>query len=310
MNEERVEREDQAIFLALEMSSARRSQVEGDDAVETMVRLYTETLGMLPQALEPIPPSAALKGRLLMSAAGDETQEIKNPLAQRVLNAGVTAPAPAPAPKPRQRPTTAGLAPGAVATGMGAGRRSRWPLRLAAVAAVGLLGLSGWLGWQMQEQSGELARLRTEARQAKGHTAELAGLREQVRTLESNLALASSPSVLVWPLRAAANAPAGLSSLATRAVLYVANDHQHWYFTARGLKESPGGQEYQLWFIANGRPMSGGTFALKSGETAHLSSATMPAGTTAVSVTLERKGGSVLPSGPQVLVGDQMQQIL
>lgn len=307
MNEDRVEREDQAILLALEMSSARRPQIEGDDAVETMVRLYTETLGMLAHALEPMAPSPGLKGRLLMTAAGDETQEVKSLAAQRALGGGVLAPAA----KPRQRPTTSGLQPGAVAAGLGAaGRRSRWPLRLAAVVSFGLLGLAGWLGWQVQEQSGQLAGLRAEARQAKEHSAELIRLREAVKTLESDVALASSPSVLVCSLRAAEHAPAGSSSLATRAVLYVANDHQHWYFTARGLKESPSGQEYQLWFIANGRPMSGGTFSLKPGEAAHLSSATMPAGTTAVSVTLERKGGSVLPSGPQVLVGDQMQQIL
>ena len=93
-------------------------------------------------------------------------------------------------------------------------------------------------------------------------------------------------------------------------MLYVATDHQHWLFTARGLKESPKGEDYQLWFVANGRPVSGGTFSLKSGEVAHLSSTTMPAGTTAVSVTLEHQGGSVLPAGPQVLFGDQMQQIL
>lgn len=48
---------------------------------------------------------------------------------------------------------------------------------------------------------------------------------------------------------------------------------------------------------------------MKPGEAAHLSSATMPAETSAVSITLEHKGGSVLPSGPQVLFGDQMQQI-
>ena len=61
--------------------------------------------------------------------------------------------------------------------------------------------------------------------------------------------------------------------------------------------------------VANGRPISGGTFSMKPGEAAHMSSATMPADTTAVSITLERKGGAVLPSGPQVLFGDQMQQV-
>jgi hypothetical protein len=178
---------------------------------------------------------------------------------------------------------------------------------MAATLAVAALGLSGWLGYQMQEQNGELARLRTEAAQAKGRDAELTRLREEVKSFESNVALVSSPSVLVCPLRAADGSTA--APLGARAVLFVAADHQHWYFTARGLKESPAGQEYQLWFMAGGRPVSGGTFAMKAGEPAHLGSTTMPAGTTAVSITLERRGGAVLPSGPQVLLGDQMQQI-
>jgi anti-sigma-K factor RskA len=36
----------------------------------------------------------------------------------------------------------------------------------------------------------------------------------------------------------------------------------------------------------------------------------MPRGTRAVVVTLEPAGGSPQPSGPQVLAGDQMQELL
>src|SRR5207237_3659830 len=106
-----------------------------------------------------------------------------------------------------------------------------------ATLAVAALGLAGWLGWQVQEQSGELARLRTEARQAKARDAELVQLREEVKGFESNVALVSSPSVLVCPLRPALGTTA--APLGSRAVLYVAADHQHWYFTARGLRERP-----------------------------------------------------------------------
>ncbi|MEO8502857.1 MAG: anti-sigma factor [Acidobacteriota bacterium] len=309
MSEERVEREDQAIMLALEMgagkATAPAARGTGDEAVETMVRLYTEALGMMPHALDPIAPSAGLKGRLMLAAAGDETQEVKSSLVQRSMTAALQVPPP-PATKSRQRPPTQPVASPASITR----QASRWPLRLAATLAVGLLGLSGWLAWQVQEQNGEIARLRTEARQAKEAGQELVRMREAMRSLEGNVALASSASVLVCPLRTAVGAPSGLSTVGMRAVLYVATDHQHWFFTARGLKESPKGQDYQLWFVANGRPVSGGTFSLKPGEVAHLSSATMPAGTTAVSVTLEHQGGSVLPAGPQVLYGDQMQQVL
>ena len=334
MSDERLQSEDQAILLALEMApqaALKQPQepgraAEGEEASETLSRLYLEALGMMPFALEPLTPSAGLKGRVLMTAAGDETQEVRRPVLSPPVRPASSTPVPpiprvAPErptpPRPRPLPTSADVAasvapapslPYRPAAAAGArSRPSRWPFRLAATLAVAALGLSGWLGWQVEEQNGELARLRTEARQAKDRDAELVRLRQEIKSFEGSVALVSSPSVLVCPLRAALGTTA--APLGARAVLYVAADHQHWYFTARGLQESPAGQEYQIWFVADGRPVSGGTFSMKPGEAAHVSSETMPAGTTAISITLERKGGAVIPTGPQVLLGDQMQQI-
>ena len=344
MSDERLQSEDQAILLALEMAPQAALKVppeqgraaEGEDATETLSRLYLEALGMMPFALEPLTPSAGLKGRMLMTAAGDETQEVRRPVLSPPVRQAASTPPPsiestrpgvaeAPLPRaaperptsPRPRPTSAEIAPSVApaasvpyrpsAGAEARSRPSRWPFRLAATLAVAALGLSGWLGWQVEEQSGELARLRTEARQAQVREAELVQLRQEVKAFESSVALVSSPLVLVCPLRPAVGTTA--APLGARAVLYVAADHQHWYFTARGLQESPAGQEYQIWFVADGRPVSGGTFSMKPGEAAHVSSETMPTGTTAISITLERKGGAVIPTGPQVLLGDQMQQI-
>ena len=345
MSDERLQSEDQAILLALEMApqavlklpSEQGSAAEGEDATETLSRLYLEALGMMPFALEPLTPSAGLKGRMLMTAAGDETQEVRRPVLSPPVRPATSAPAPPawtetrpgvaetprlaperPAPpRPRPLPPSVDVPPAVApaasqpyrpnAGGGPRARPSRWPFRLAATLAVAALGLSGWLGWQVEEQSGELARLRTEARQAKDRDAELVRLRQEVKSFEGSAALVSSPSVLVCPLRPALGTTA--APLGARAVLYVAADHQHWYFTARGLQESPAGQEYQIWFMAGGRPVSGGTFSMKPGEAAHVSSETMPTGTTAISITLERQGGAVIPTGPQILLGDQMQQI-
>jgi anti-sigma-K factor RskA len=93
-------------------------------------------------------------------------------------------------------------------------------------------------------------------------------------------------------------------------MLFVAADHQHWMFAVEGLAPAPDLQEYQLWFLVGERPVSGGTFRVETGRRVELSSPTMPAGTTAVAITLEPRGGMPRPTGPQVLFGDRLIEVL
>jgi hypothetical protein len=299
VNDDRTDREDSAILVALEDANGSPRTLAGDQGGEAAVRLYTETLGLLACALEPVAPPPAMRGRVMLLATGDETLEV-TPAIPPLMP-------PRPVAPPAQRAAPAPVV--ATARPLPTRSASRWPLRLAAVLAVGLLGLSGWLTLQMQEQSGELARLRAEAQQAKARETESVKLREEVKALRGNFSLITSPAVSVCTLRAAPNAPN--PQPAARGVLYVAADHQHWYLSLRGLRESSAGQQYQLWFLAaDGRAVSGGAFNAQPGQVVELSSASMPAGTSGVSVTVERQGGSVIPTGPQVLIGDQVWQVL
>jgi anti-sigma-K factor RskA len=66
-------------------------------------------------------------------------------------------------------------------------------------------------------------------------------------------------------------------------------------FVARGLEAAPEGRTYQLWFIDEGGPESGGTFEVEDGF-ATLASDRSLEGVVAVAVTLEPAGGSRRPT--------------
>jgi hypothetical protein len=286
------DREDVVIELALERLGAAdplapRAPVSGaagqaapqDEEEETLLRLHVETLGSLPYALDPVPAPAAVKGRLLAGLAGDETQEVSG-LVRRV-----TLPPPP-------------VATGAAAVPRVAPARSRWPLRLAAMLALALLGSSAWLFLQNQEQRAALVRLEHETRR-------LAGALGEVGEARANVALLTSRGVAFCPLRPAAGGPPAASG-----ALFVAADHQHWYLAVHGLGPCPQGRHYQLWFHTPQGVVAGGAFDPRPGEMVELGSPTMPAGTRAVSVTLEPATGSQQPSGPQILYGEELTRLL
>jgi anti-sigma-K factor RskA len=81
-------------------------------------------------------------------------------------------------------------------------------------------------------------------------------------------------------------------------------------FTADGLPALPAGKTYQLWVIAEGKPVSVGVFAPDASGRVHAmmdtpAIATMPS---AVAVTLEPAGGLAQPSTAPILVGTPLPQ--
>ena len=76
-------------------------------------------------------------------------------------------------------------------------------------------------------------------------------------------------------------------------------------FYAYGLPAAPAGKQYQLWFIADGKPVSGGVFDVDAaGNAALLVEHVAPVETIqAWAVTVEPAGGLPAPSGAMVLKG-------
>jgi Anti-sigma-K factor rskA len=285
---------------------------DADETAETLARLYSEVLGLIPYELEPVAPDPAVKQRLMAAVAGEGVQT-ETPQVPAPRPAPVAAPAPPPAavvPPAQETP-----APVPVSREVRAAPRPpvrsrpprRWPLLLAASLALIFAGSSAWLYDQWitaQAKTTQLGQLLEEERRRGQEKGPVEELRAEVASLREKLDMVTTPAVEVSPLR-----PEGKLQPAARGLLFVAADHQHWYLNMEGLQPADADKVYQLWWMAGNTAESGGTFIARPGERIELSSETMPVGTTEAVVTLENAGGAPVPTGPVVLRSTGIRQL-
>ena len=251
-----------------------------EDAGAVALRSSLEVIGLLPYELDPMALSPSAKERLMASLSGEGASR------QAVEEGQVAAPT----------------------ARTGAGDWSRWALPLAAGLVLALLGLSGWQRLHMEGQRGEIAQLSGHLREVNLESGELARYRQELVEAQAKLSVLAASGVEVCSLHPMEDR---LAAAPPTATLFVAPDHQHWYLRVDGLEPSPKDRAYQLWFITDeGSQVSAGTFDSRLGSRTELTSATMPGGTVAVSVTVEPLGGSPEPSGPPLLYGDEVMRIL
>jgi Anti-sigma-K factor rskA, C-terminal len=264
------EREERILLSILEGGDRPVEPAAAGGDGETLQRLYTELAGLLPYALDPVAPRPEVKQRL-MAAVRAEGRE----------GAGRAAPA-----SPR------------------VGRARGWALALAAGLALALLGTSATLYLRLRTAEQEVARLGQELDQANAHRQQV---RARLASLGEKLSMVTAAGAVACPLR-----PMGEDAPqpAARGVLYIAADHQHWFLKIVGLAPAPAERAYQLWFFTDAGPVSAGLLTLSPGAEAELSSPRMPAGITAVGVTLEPAAGVPRPSGPTVLFGNEKMSLL
>jgi len=295
------------------------SQDGGDTAaIETLTRLYQETLGLVPFGLEPAAPPPAAKGRLMALVATGEAGAQPLPAADpsgaaavrpagdagasRGMAPDVARPAGLRAVPVSSHSSHSGRAARAAPQPVAGARRgpSRWPLTLAAALILALLGAGAWLYRGLLTQGETIARLARERNLALRHGADMEArldrLTSQVRSLREGVSVVTSPAVEVCNLRAVSPEMAD-----ARGIMFVAADHQHWYLSLRGLPPAGSGKVYQLWFVADQGTVSGGIFTARPGAPAELGSEHMPAGTRAVRITLENGAGAPAPTGPDML---------
>lgn len=289
--------EDRTILAALEELETGAGEPpvpgEGTEADETLARLYTEVLGLVPYELEPAAPRPEVRSRLLSTIQGDETL----PGDQTQEMEPRPAPLAAPAPVPRApREMTSREVPAARGMAMSARRRSVWPMALAATLILALGGLCGWLFLRQARMEETIASLER-ALDTQRHEAEqaVAGMQAAMERMRVNFSLVTAPAVKVMPMR-----PADPQNQAS-GILFVAADGQHWYLAVHQLPPAPPGRDYQLWWVAEEGTSSGGVFDPGAGEKVELYSETMPAGTRDVMITLEPDRGGSKPTGPEVL---------
>jgi hypothetical protein len=296
--------EDLTILAALEgWIDAPPGSPRQDETTETLSRLYTEVLGLIPYELAPVAPSAGARERLLAAVGGE---------ARPAAPAAVAEPARVPPPVPVQAPRPAPPRPAPPPAAVQPARVRRWPLALAATLALALLGLSGWLYSQMGAQGATITELRRqlalERVRSEGAVARVRQLENEGFDMRQGLNLVGSRAVLVSPMRPAAPPGQPPQQPEAHGMLFVAADHQHWYLSLQGLRPAPAGQVYKLWFVAD-RPMGSGAFTARPGEPVDLSSQHMPAGTRGAMVTLERDPDAPAPTGPPILQAGPPSQI-
>lgn len=278
-----------------------------DSESETLKRLYLELLGLVPFELEPLAPRPEVKRRLMARIAGGEAergQDAASELPETTAGSAVDAASAVPA---VSAPSTmsAGGGPGGpvqLLPPRPARQTIRWRVVLAAALILALAGLASWMYRALVQQDQTIARLallrESEDRRVERALIQASRAREELDELRSKLALVTSPGVEISPLR-----PVGSSAAQPDAhgMLFVAADHQHWMLTLHGLGPAGPARCYQLWFLSNAGPVSGGVFNARPGAPAELSSRHMPLGTKGVLVTAEPGSGSRAPSGPEIL---------
>lgn len=304
----------------------------GDEGEAALRRQQLEALASLALALPVEPAPAALRQRLLVRLAGDETQQVAatRPAAPPSAQLDPELPAgglPPPAPRalPGGRPPTTAPTPASraarpippPATRIPPPRRpSRAPWALALAAGLAALALGGAAAYLWRELATTRERLAESERARAELAAEVAAVaaraeadveaRTELRAMREQLTLVTSPGTEMAPLRPPSARPVAPGA---KGLLWVAEDHQHWYLRADGLTPPAPGRVYQLWFLVGDRPVSAGTFVME-GDEAVLASPTMPAGTTAAMVTMEAQGAiGERPSGPVVLHGNQFVKL-
>jgi len=284
---------------------------------DTLARLYTEVVGLIPYQLQPVEPSPEVRTRLMALIQGETAQPAAPaapaPSAPSLADAAQAAPVP-----PTAVPLRASQevrVPRTVSSvqGVAVARRSpsRWPLALAASLSFLLLGLSVWLYLQLGQQRQTIATLQQELDTERARVAEVTAEAQRIQAsaldMREKFSLVTSPAVEVSPMRPVGAPP---PQPYARGILFVASNHQHWYVSFNGLQPAANGKAYKLWFVADQGTVDAGSFTAKPGEPIELSSKHMPAGTKGVLVTLEEDPQAPAPAGPEILKAAAVYQII
>lgn len=191
--------------------------------------------------------------------------------------------------------------PGAAAAGAGTGTgiRRSWAI----AASVALLLLAGWgvLAQQrLQRAERDRAALATDLAAARAELSRTAA--QLTRGEVERAALLRHLSVLgasrLQQVQLAALPPAPSAN----GRMFVDPGSGEALFSATGLPALPSNRTYQLWFIAEGKPVSAGTFDIgPGGQGQLLVEARLPDGGVIWAVTVEPAGGVPQPTGEMVL---------
>lgn len=255
---------------------ALEEHLENCDECRAELNGWRETIGALAYSIAPVKPSPELRTRLLENLRlqmprTDERTETEN-------NNGST-----------PAPTSANVIP----------FQTHAPRRLYGNTALMLGAIAASLA--IIALSISLVVLLNRNRELQ---AQLSQLSTSLHTTQQELARAHDERELLAAPDAHTAALAGTpkAKSARARLVYDERTGQAILF-ADALPPAPAGKAYQLWFIADGKPLPGGVFQTTAGGHAELRDTVPPAGRHAsiFAVTLEPQGGVSAPTGEMYL---------
>ena len=158
-------------------------------------------------------------------------------------------------------------------------KNNNWKNYAVAASALFLVSIAGNLYWMnsQKEIKNEITVLRSEKQ---AHNLAM-------QNLEQKLQITSNPNMLKIVLAGVEKHPE------SNAVVYWDKTSKDVYLTANSLPKAPEGMQYQLWAIADGKPVSAGMYTDE--KDAKIALANIP-NAQAFAITLEKEGGSTVPT--------------
>ncbi len=173
-------------------------------------------------------------------------------------------------------------------------RTWRWLAAAAMVALVVSAGLNVMTFNELRSVRNELARLESDRSVL---AEELQVHRASLERTQGMLAVMTDPRTDIVLLKGTDNAPDA------KARVYWDRDREQVFIDVLKLPEPPQGQQYQLWALVDGQPLDAGVFGMGDGAATLQAMKAVP-GAQAFAVTLEREGGSPVPTlEAMVLIG-------
>jgi len=174
------------------------------------------------------------------------------------------------------------------------GSRGRVPPLYWGALAASLLAAVG-LGLSSSQLRKDMAALRETVASTE---ATLADRQRQLEERETTLNSIFEPSVKLYQLTASGDPEPGIQ-------LFWDQKRNTAIIHGFRLKPVPGGREYQLWFIKDGKPVPSVTFKPESTGHARVEQIPVPVGgaLSAAAITVEPEGGSQQPTSTPILVG-------
>lgn len=162
---------------------------------------------------------------------------------------------------------------------------TNWKLFAAAASVLFLVSLAGNLFW-MNDQS--VNKDRFTALQN-----EINNLDSANQKMNQKLKMFTDPDMMIVSLR-------GVEKHAdSKAVVFWDKKTKDVYLNAENLPKAPEGMQYQLWAIADGKPVSAGMYSEE--KDSKVSLANIP-NAQAFAITLEKQGGSAVPTMENMFV--------